>query len=147
MNTKTSYINGKYGKIIINSGPNGIIVTQERNNIICREIILAPEDMEKLAKALFAKKKEMFPPVPPPSTPAVSGTQPPKSNAPTAGTGSSYMEQQKALHSNAYSQWTREEDERLRMLHACGLSVSEIANILGRNEGAIASRKNKLGLS
>lgn len=147
-NSVKSHVNGKDGKIILTPTPDGIVVTQERNGIACGNIILSPEDMEKLAKALFAKKKEMFPPAPPPSTHAVPSIQPPKPNAPAAGTGgSSYMAQQKALHKNAYGRWSEDDDNLLRKYHDLGLSVPETATLLGRNDGAIASRKNKLGLS
>ena len=143
-----SYVNGKDGKIILTPTPDGIVVTQERDGIACGDIVLSPADMEKLAKALFAKKKKMFPPAPPPSTHAVPSTQPTKPNAPTASTGgSSYMAQQKALHKNAYGRWSKDDDDLLRKYHKLGLSVPEMATLLGRNNGAIASRKNKLDLS
>lgn len=58
----------------------------------------------------------------------------------------SYMEQQKRLHANAYAKWTPEEDSRLKELYLQGISVQELTQIFGRNEGAIYSRISKLGL-
>ena len=58
----------------------------------------------------------------------------------------SYMEQQKSLHINAYAKWTPEDDSRLKELYLQGISVQELTQIFGRNEGAIYSRISKLGL-
>ena len=59
----------------------------------------------------------------------------------------SYMEQQKRLHTNAYAKWTTEEDEQLNYLYTEeGVSISDLSQIFGRNEGAIRSRIRKLGL-
>lgn len=58
----------------------------------------------------------------------------------------SYMEQQKQLHHNAYARWTTEDDDQLCCLVEEGVSIQELCRIFGRNEGAIRSRINKLGL-
>lgn len=60
--------------------------------------------------------------------------------------GVSYMEQQKRIHTNAYAKWRPEDDERLKELYNKGLSVQELIRIFGRNEGAIRSQINKLGV-
>ena len=59
----------------------------------------------------------------------------------------SHMEQQKQLHAKAYAPWTEEEDGKLRRYYSEGLSVSEIASKMERNNGSIRSRIKKLGLS
>lgn len=60
--------------------------------------------------------------------------------------GISYMNQQKQIHHNAYAKWTTEDDEQLRNHVEEGVSIQELCHIFGRNEGAIRSRINKLGL-
>ena len=59
----------------------------------------------------------------------------------------SHMEKQKQLHAKAYAPWTEEEDGKLRRYYSEGLSVSEIASKMERNNGSIRSRIKKLGLS
>jgi ATP-dependent DNA helicase RecQ len=58
----------------------------------------------------------------------------------------SYMEQQKRLHANAYAHWDEEEDNKLKEYYKQGLSTSEIASLMNRNTGGITSRIKKLGL-
>lgn len=50
-------------------------------------------------------------------------------------------------HKKAYAKWTQEEEELLINNFVEGLSVEEIATMLERKPGAIASRINKLGLN
>ena len=47
-------------------------------------------------------------------------------------------------HPSAYEKWTPEDDDELKRLHDTGLSVSELAERLGRNLGSIRSRLRKL---
>ena len=56
------------------------------------------------------------------------------------------MSKQKEEHPNAYNQWTPEEEARMKELQKMGLSAKEIGERLGRNEGAILSRLNKVDL-
>ena len=58
----------------------------------------------------------------------------------------SYMEQQKKLHANAYAHWDDEEDKKLTEYYRQGFSTSEIASLMNRNTGGISSRIKKLGL-
>lgn len=60
--------------------------------------------------------------------------------------GVSYMEQQKQIHRNAYEKWTTDADEQLSKRYREGCSIQELCEFFGRNEGAIRSRINKLGL-
>ena len=60
---------------------------------------------------------------------------------------SSYMEQQKKLHANAYASWTEEDDNQLRLYVKEGRSIKEIASLMERNNGAILSRIQKLEIS
>lgn len=60
--------------------------------------------------------------------------------------GISYMNQQKKLHHNAYAKWTTEDDEQLCTRVEEGVSIQELCRIFERNEGAIRSIINKLGL-
>lgn len=54
----------------------------------------------------------------------------------------SYVEVQRQAH--AYAPWTPDEDRSLLDLYDGGMSISEIAEALGRNTGAITSRIKKL---
>ena len=56
------------------------------------------------------------------------------------------IELQREKFKNAYSKWTKKDDERLEILFCKGLSVSELSKEFGRNNGAIRSRINKLEL-
>lgn len=47
---------------------------------------------------------------------------------------------------NAGKPWTKEEDERLRVLHSQNTDILEIARTLGRGEFAVDVRLHKLGL-
>ncbi|MEK6893023.1 MAG: hypothetical protein AABX07_02375 [Nanoarchaeota archaeon] len=47
---------------------------------------------------------------------------------------------------NAYELWKEEDDEKLKRLNSEDKAISEIAEILMRQPGAIRSRLKKLGL-
>lgn len=49
-------------------------------------------------------------------------------------------------YNNAYEPWTVENDEQLELLFCEGKNVKELAQIFGRNKGAIRSRIKKLEL-
>ena len=49
-------------------------------------------------------------------------------------------------HKQAYFPWTTEDDNKLEMLFCANKTVKELAQIFGRNEGAISSRIKKLEL-
>ncbi len=49
-------------------------------------------------------------------------------------------------HPNAYQGWTDEDDEKLRILRSEGKSTRELAEIFGRQKGAISSRLKKFEL-
>ena len=49
-------------------------------------------------------------------------------------------------YANAYRPWTGEEDEKFEILRLQGKSVKELAEIFGRQKGAISSRLRKMGL-
>ena len=59
---------------------------------------------------------------------------------------SSYMEQQKQIHANAYARWEEEDDKKLAEYYRQGLKISEIASLMNRNSGGISSRIKKLRL-
>lgn len=142
-NNKPSYVNGIYGKILMNVMSDGIVLTQDRTDGTSGSIALGEEDIEKLAKGLFVKKKEFFPSTPPQkatiapafATPVVSAKKP-----------ASYMEQEKTLHKQAYSKWTDEEEKCLTDEFKAGMSFAEMATLHDRSEGAIMSRLIQLGL-
>ena len=73
----------------------------------------------------------------PEAAPAIASTDKP----------TSYMEQQKQLHANAYAPWTEANDNQLRDYIDKGLTITEIATLMQRNKGAIRSRIKKLGLN
>lgn len=141
-NYKKHYVNSVIGRVHIDIGDHGVVLKQEVGGMVTGTISLAHEEMEKLARALFAIKKDL------PSDSLQSQVLPPIlpsfTNPPLA---TNHMEEMKAKYENAYSQWTTEEEEKLKKYHAQGLTVADISKLLGRNKGAIVSRKKKLGLS
>ncbi len=50
-------------------------------------------------------------------------------------------------HARAYEPWTTEDDERLAARYSEGVSVTELARMFQRQESAIRSRLQKLGLT
>ena len=56
------------------------------------------------------------------------------------------MEALRSRHPNAYQPWTTAEEERLAALHAAGSTVGAMSAELGRNQGAIRSRLDRMGL-
>lgn len=56
----------------------------------------------------------------------------------------SYMDQQKQLHPNAYAKWSQEEDNLLKEMHKQGATLNELMVQFKRNEGSIRSRLKKL---
>ena len=57
-----------------------------------------------------------------------------------------YVARARQHHPRAYEKWHEDEEERLRSLTAEGRTKKEIAAILQRTTGAVASRQRKLGL-
>ncbi len=51
----------------------------------------------------------------------------------------------KGAHKNAYAQWSKDEEEKLKSLHYSGNTTEEIAAALGRQNGGVRSRLKKLG--
>lgn len=56
------------------------------------------------------------------------------------------IDEKRQKHPNAYKKWTPEDDQQLRKEFAGGASISELAELLQREEGAIQSRLKRLGL-
>ena len=135
---KDSHINAHLGRVNIYTQTNGVIITQKLNgqeNLIC----LSAEDMGKLGRALLAKQRESFPDSLPPKKAA-----PPKrpvSSSVTAGTSNVA-----SVYARAYAPWTTEEENTLREYCKQGKTVAEISALMSRNDGAIQSRKKKIGL-
>lgn len=143
-NQKQSVVNSSFGKVILTIADDSVVLQQEGKT---GAIALEPEGMEKLAKALLAVKKNRYSTSTQRnrSSPSMAVSVPPVPSLTSPPT--SYMEQQKTLHSKAYAVWTTEEEARLKALHASGKTVNEMANELGRNTGAIRNRLKRLGLS
>lgn len=57
------------------------------------------------------------------------------------------VEKIREVHKQAYLPWTSEDDTKLELLFCEGKKVSELAQIFGRNDGAISSRIKKLELN
>ena len=142
-NNKPSYVNGIYGKILMNVMSDGIVLTQDRTDGTSGSIALGEEDIEKLAKGLFVKKKEFFPSASPQKATVVPAFTTPVVSAKKK---TSYMEQEKEKHKQAYSKWTDEEEKRLTDEFKAGMSFAEMATLHDRGEGAIKSRLIHLGL-
>ena len=58
----------------------------------------------------------------------------------------SRLDQIRQKYPNAYEKWSAEEDGRLRQQHDLGRNISKLAELFGRQPGAIRSRLTKLGL-
>ena len=56
------------------------------------------------------------------------------------------LQSQMAKYVNAYKPWTEQDDLKFETLRLAGKSVTELAEIFGRNKGAIRSRLKKFGL-
>jgi DNA-directed RNA polymerase specialized sigma24 family protein len=56
------------------------------------------------------------------------------------------VEKIREAHQQAYLPWTPEDDSKLELLFCEGKKVKELAQIFGRNDGAISSRIKKLEL-
>ena len=137
---KPSYVNGTYGRIHLNVLTDGVVLVQDRADGTNGSIALAIDDIDKLARALFVKKKEFSPFHPPKSAVSVAPA-PIKTKQAT-----SYMAQQKTQYQQAYAKWSPDEEARLQDEFANGMTISEMAALHGRGEGAIKSRLVKLGL-
>ena len=57
-----------------------------------------------------------------------------------------YLKEMREKHANAYAPWTEEEDGMLEIECKIGNPIGDIAKLLGRTEGAIRSRVEKLNL-
>ena len=139
-NNKPSYVNGTYGKIHLNVLTDGVVLVQDRADGTNGSIALSIDDIDKLARALFVKKKD-FSPFPPPQSAVPVAPAPIKTKQP-----SSYMAQQKAQYQLAYAKWSPDEEARLQDEFANGKTITEMTELHGRGEGAIKSRLVKLGL-
>lgn len=139
------YVNSTNGRVDINLSDSGVMITQQTEGGVAGAISITSEEMEKLAKALFAIKKEAFPVSP--QSPAIS--VPSSTNTPNfsnTSTPTTYMEKKKETYAKAYFPWTTEDENLLKKYCVQGLDVSEIAKLLDRNDGAIISRMKRLGL-
>ena len=57
------------------------------------------------------------------------------------------VDEKRRTHSHAYEPWTDEEDQRLRVESAQGLSIDQLAQAHGRTAMAIRARLERLGLT
>ena len=58
-----------------------------------------------------------------------------------------HMQEQKALYSNAYKPWSKDDDAKVTKLYKAGTSVEELMTLFQRNSGGITSRLRKLGMT
>ena len=57
------------------------------------------------------------------------------------------VEQIRQTYPAAYAPWTTEDEHKLKLMYFEEKPVAEIAEVLGRGEGAILSRLSKLGIN
>lgn len=143
-NSGRSHVNSSFGKINIFNNGNGVMLSQEKNGSVRGIIELSSDEMEKLAKALLAKRK-MFLPTQTLTYPKVSLPNAASSTKQVSTTN--HMTELKTKHEKAYAPWLSDEEEKLKQYLSEGKTMQEIAQLLKRNEGAIKSRMKKLGLS
>lgn len=65
---------------------------------------------------------------------------------PNVATKAYSLDEIRQVHAAAYSPWTTDEESKLKILFFEGKPIKVIAETLGRKEGAITSRLNKLGI-
>lgn len=121
-------VNSTFGRIDVEEDGNGAISISQNG----QSIRITPDEIQKLAGCLYAYKKDKYP------QPATNSTTKPSRS------GGSYMSKQKEKFSNAYKPWTPEEEARLKELHDSGMEPKEIGVQLGRNEGSILARLDKI---
>lgn len=139
MATQPIYVSSKYGKIYFDRvSDDWVSVRQVKPDGTTGYIYLADEDMEKLAKGLFARHKQLHP--------EAYQVKKQKTSKLSITPGSIHMQELKAKHENAYNKWTAEEEVLLKRYHSEGKTNSEIGKLLKRNTGAVKSRLRKLGL-
>ena len=56
---KKHYVNSVIGRVHIDIGDHGVVLKQEIGNVTTGSISLTHDEMEKLARALFAIKKDL----------------------------------------------------------------------------------------
>lgn len=56
------------------------------------------------------------------------------------------LEEKRKEHAMAYAKWTQDDDDKLRKLFENGKTIEELSRVFQRNQGAIRSSLNKLGL-
>lgn len=140
MKTTPAYVCGKYGKIYFDRASEGWVrIRQVKQNGTIGYIDLADEDMEKLAKGLFAKYKQLHH--------ETSQTKRPKTSQTSIAPKSTHIQQLKAKYENAYNKWTNDDEALLKRYHSEGKTNAEISGLLRRNTGAVRSRLKKLGLT
>ena len=59
---------------------------------------------------------------------------------------SAILESQREKYANAYKPWTGEDDLKFETLRLAGKNATELADVFGRNKGAIRSRLKKFSL-
>lgn len=57
------------------------------------------------------------------------------------------LEQIRQAYPAAYAPWTNEDEHKLKLMYFEEKPIAEIAEVLGRKEGAILSRLSKLGIN
>lgn len=140
MKTTPTFVCGKYGKIYFDRvSEDWIRVRQVKQNGTIGHIDLEDEDMEKLAKGLFAKYKQLHP--------ETAQTKRPKTSKTSIAPKSTHMQQLKGKYENAYNKWTDDDEALLKRYHSEGKTNAEISGLLRRNTGAVRSRLKKLGLT
>lgn len=110
--SKSHYVNSTNGRVDINLSDSGVIITQQTEGRVAGAISITSEEVEKLAKALFAIRKEAFPVSP--QSPAISVSS--STNTPNysnTSTSITYMEKMKEKYAMAYGQ---------RMMKICNLT-------------------------
>ncbi len=60
---------------------------------------------------------------------------------------SNHIQEQKALYSNAYKPWSKDDNALLTKLYKEGTSIKELMSLFQRNRGGITSRLRKLGFN
>ena len=137
MSNQAYYVNCGHGNIFITpDGKGNVTISQKRMNGSYGEIVLSVDEMERLAKGIFAKRRDVVPTIQEPTT-----LPPQKQKAQKAYT----LEQKRNEQGqDAYKPWTKEDDKNLKELYEKGLTIEQLAKHFHRSKGAIESRINKV---
>lgn len=137
-NYKEHYVNSTIGRVYIDISDHGVVLKQEIDDVATGFISLTHEEMEKLARALFAIKKDLSSDSQ--LSQALSPVLPSFTKPPMA---TNHMDEMKAKYERAYNPWTADEEEMLKNTTPKGLKIWKYQSYLDVMKGlSVVVRRN-----